>query len=361
LLKIRVIIEPAMTKLAPLPLTTHTLYAELLEQSTMAAFDRDFPPSGTFVRKSIKGKAYWYFNRHIQGEGTTRKYVGRDAPDLVERIKRHRDEKKVYRDRRQIVVTLRRLGLPGPIPLVGDLLEAMADAGVFRLRACLIGTAAYQIYPALLGMKFGGVAAMTDDLDLSQFLSISMELEDETLPLIDILHRVDRSFRAIPDMAEGHRTRAYRNRSGFRVELLVPNRGRDAYEGKPVALPALGGTDAMAIRFLDYLIFQEVQAVALHKAGILVNVPQPARFAVHKLIVSARRAKGNPKIRKDVEQAGTLLRALEETRHGYDVKEAWDEATRRGEKWRQALEEGTSMLHGEAREALAGILDRKLR
>jgi hypothetical protein len=199
------------------------------------------------------------------------------------------------------------------------------------------------------------------DLDRSQFLSISMELKDETPPLLDVLRRVDDTFRAVPDMAEGHRTRAYRNRSGFRVELLVPNRGRDDYEGKPVALPALGGTDATAIRFLDYLIYQEVQAVALHKAGILVNVLQPARFAVHKLIVSTRRAKANPKIRKDIEQAGTLLRALEETRHAYDVKEAWDEAIKRGEKRRQALEEGTTMLDDAARRALANILDWKVR
>lgn len=345
-----------MSDLEPLSLTTHTLYAELLEQSVMAAFDRDFPANGTFVKKRIKGKIYWYFNQHIEGEGTNRKYVGRDTPELAERIGRHRDEKKVYRDRRQMVVTLRRLGLSGPVPLVGDLLEAMAEAGVFRLRACLIGTAAYQVYPAMLGVRFGGTAAMTEDLDLSQFLSISMEIADATPPLLEVMRRVDKTFRAIPDMVEGHRTRAYRNRSGFRVELLVPNRGREAYEGRPVALPALGRTDAIALRFLDYLIYQEVQAVVLHKAGILVNVPQPARFAVHKLIVSARRRKGNPKVRKDVEQAGTLIRALEATRRAYEVKEAWDEAIKRGDKWRAALEQGCSMLSDSARKALENIL-----
>lgn len=345
-----------MADIEPLSLTTHTLYAELLEQSVMAAFDRDFPANGSFVRKRIKGKTYWYFNQHVEAEGTKTKYVGRDTPELAERIRKHQDEKKIYRDRRQMVVTLRRLGLPGPTPLVGDLLEAMADAGVFRLRSCLIGTAAYQVYPAMLGVKFGGTAAMTEDLDLSQFLSISMEIKDETPPLLEILQQVDKTFRAVPDMAEGHRTRAYRNRSGFRVELLVPNRGSDDYEGRPVALPALGHTDATPIRFLDYLIYQEAQAVVLHKAGILVNVPQPARYAVHKLIVSARRGAGNPKVRKDIEQAGTLFRALEETRHSYEVKEAWDEAIKRGESWREALEEGRSMLTDEASKVLDSLL-----
>ncbi len=345
-----------MADIEPLPLTVHTLYAELLEQSVMAAFDHDFPANGTFVKKQIKGKAYWYFSQHIEGEGTTTKYVGRDSPELGARIKRHQDEKKVYRDRRQMVVTLRRLGLPGPTPFVGDLLEAMANAGVFRLRACLIGTAAYQVYPAMLGARFGGTASMTEDLDLGQFLSISMEVKDETPPLLEIVRQIDKTFRPVPDMAEGHRTRAYRNRSGFRVELLVPNRGRDTYEGRPVTLPALGRSDATAMRFLHYLIYQESQAVVLHKAGVLVNVPQPARYAVHKLIVSARRGKGNPKARKDVEQAGMLFRALEVTRRAYDVKEAWEEASRRGEKWRKALENGCSGLTDDARQALDNAL-----
>jgi hypothetical protein len=350
-----------MADIRPLPLTVHTLYAELLERSVAEAFERDFPVNGTFVKKKIRGKDYWYFNQHVEGEGTKTKYVGKDTAELRAQISRHKERKKAEGDRRQLVIALRRLGLPGPAPLVGDLLAAMADAGVFRLRACVIGTTAYQTYPALLGVRFGTVAASTDDLDLGQFLSISMGVEDQTPPLLEILRQVDETFRPIPQMAKGNHIGAYRNRTGFRVELLVPNRGSDSYEGQPVSMPALGGADAIPIRFLDYLIYHEIQAVALHKAGVLINVPQPARYAIHKLILSTRRSPGSAKVRKDILQAGTLLQALEETRHAYDIKEAWDEAMKRGEKWRAALERGVSMLDDDARAALDRMKIWKLR
>ena len=88
----------------------------------------------------------------------------------------------------------------------------------------------------------------------------------------------------------------------------------------------------------------------------MVNVPQPARFAVDKFIVSTRRGKGNPMVRHDVEQAGTLICTLESTRHAYDVKQAWDEAIKRGDKWRAALEQDCSMLSDSRRMAFDIIL-----
>ena len=61
-------------------------------------------------------------------------------------------------------------------------------------------------------------------------------------------------------------------------------------------------------------------------------------------------------MRKDVEQAGTLIRAPESTRRAYDVRQAWDEAIKRGDKWRAALEQGSSMPSDDARKALDDLL-----
>ena len=45
----------------------------------------------------------------------------------------------------------------------------------------------------------------------------------------------------------------------------------------------------LPLRFLDYLIEHPAQAVLLTGSGLLVHVPDPARFAFHKLWIAKRR------------------------------------------------------------------------
>jgi hypothetical protein len=80
--------------------------------------------------------------------------------------------------------------------------------------------------------------------------------------------------------------------------------------------------------------------VALYGAGVRVKVPQPARYAVHKLIVASRRKFGEQKAAKDVLQARVLFEALEEV----DLQDAVEEARRRGPSWRKAVETGLNKL-----------------
>jgi hypothetical protein len=62
---------------------------------------------------------------------------------------------------------------------------------------------------------------------------------------------------------------------------------------------------------LDYLIEKPERITIAAAAGIDVNVPEPGRFALHKLVgAGRRRAVETEKIRKDVRQAGEVLRAL---------------------------------------------------
>jgi hypothetical protein len=62
----------------------------------------------------------------------------------------------------------------------------------------------------------------------------------------------------------------------------------------------------------------------LHGSGILVLVPAPERFAVHKLILALQRPIGAAKRDKDVAQAGALILALLEKR-SEDLRLAWAE------------------------------------
>ncbi|MFX7507365.1 GSU2403 family nucleotidyltransferase fold protein, partial [Acinetobacter baumannii] len=72
-----------------------------------------------------------------------------------------------------IVNALIGAGMPRPPVVMGRIIEALAKAGVFRLRSVLIGTAAYQTYPAVLGFRISQSAAITGDVDIAQFPSIS--------------------------------------------------------------------------------------------------------------------------------------------------------------------------------------------
>lgn len=132
----------------------------------------------------------------------------------------------------------------------------------------------------------------------------------------------------------------------MRVDFLTPNQGSDTEE--PMFLPALG-SGAQRLRFLDFLIHEPEAAVLLHGNGILVSVPSPERFAIHKLIVSRRRRTGDAKCKKNLTQASGLLEALIEPRP-YELKAAWDAAFRRGKAWRRLIGEGLSFLHPRIRE-----------
>jgi hypothetical protein len=111
----------------------------------------------------------------------------------------------------------------------------------------------------------------------------------------------------------------------LRVDFLTPMIGPEST--KPVFLPALG-VSAHPLRFLHYLIQDPAQAVIVGGPGILVNVPDPARFAFHKLWISGKRpVSEQAKALKDLRQAGDLLEVLLEDRPG-DLPPAWEELAR---------------------------------
>lgn len=341
-----------------LGLSIQTLYADLRQRSLDAAFDRDFPENGSFSKQIKKGKAYFYYSGYDQQGRKYNKYVGpADDPEVAERVARFGQIKSGFRERRTAVRALITAGLPAAEPFTGDLLEALSKAGLFRLRACLVGTVAFQTYSAILGIALDDAQLRTSDADFAQFLSISTEVGDSTPSMIDVLRSVDPSFAEIGHAIDARKTVAYRNGSGYKVEFLTPNRGSDDYGGQPPVMPALGGAAAQPLRFLDFLITEPVRAVVLHKAGVAVTVPSPQRYAVHKLIVATRqREAGVEKIDKDLAQASAIGQAMAQRRH-HDLFDAWSEAWGRGDAWREALARGRAMMDRDGQDAL----DRALR
>jgi hypothetical protein len=333
-------------------LAHQTLFAELLQQCLDAAFDEQFPENGSFVTKTQKNKKYWYYEGYeTTSGGATKarkysKYVGpHDDPEITKRVENFRRLKISYRERRSLVVSLRDIGLSTPPTFVGDVVEALWKAGIFRLRGVLIGTLAYQTYAGLLGVRLPSAPIMTGDVDFAQFHAVSMLVHDSMPPMLETLRTVDPTFREKPHL-KGRSTTAYLNKAGFSVEFLTPNRGSDENVGKPAKMPALGGAFAQPLRYLDFLIRNPVQSILLHKAGIAVTVPAPERYAIHKLIVPIvrRNAARGAKSRKDITQAGLLVEALALNSRQVDLGFAWMEAWARGPHWREHLTAGKKRL-----------------
>ena len=331
-------------------LATQTLYAELVDRCAAAAFEAEFPLNGSFVRVTVKGRDYWYFQqgtRDASGK-QQRKYVGPDTDETRQRMANHGRAKDDYRERRHLISMLRRSGFQSPPHEVGRVLQALSAAGVFRMRACLVGTLAYQVFGPMLGARLPHASLQTQDLDLAQFTAISAAIgkDERTPPFLEVLQTADPSFRSVPHSRKSEATAAYVNAGGFRVEILTESRGPE--RETPAALPAIG-THGQPLRFIDFLIRDEMRAAVLYDAGILVNVPSPERYALHKLIIAQRRRIDSAKIDKDIEQAAALLATLV-ARRPTDLREAWREAFDRGPRWQQLLARGLGMIAPEVRD-----------
>jgi hypothetical protein len=123
------------------------MYAELSERARVGQMAEDFDPAGLFVKRTHQGRHYWYFRSATVAGSRHDKYVGPGSPEPEQRIARHRVEKSGCKERRTLVSALIRSGLRGPDARTGRILQALAKAGVFRMRALVGGSAAYQTYP----------------------------------------------------------------------------------------------------------------------------------------------------------------------------------------------------------------------
>jgi len=92
------------------------------------------------------------------------------------------------------------------------------------------------------------------------------------------------------------------------------------YFDKPVLLQG-AGVYAEPLRFLDYLIKEPQEAVVLTRNGVLVSVPQSARYALHKCVIYQYR-RDDAKREKDLLQAESILTVLED-RMSHLIINAW--------------------------------------
>jgi hypothetical protein len=128
----------------------------------------------------------------------------------------------------------------------------------------------------------------------------------------------------------------------FRLDFLTTlHKGGEA----PYEHPKLHVT-LQPLKFMEYSLEQVQQAVLFSAEGsVVVNVPHPARYALHKLLVYGERSGAfTIKSGKDLAQARCLLSLLKAVRP-FDVEEAWADLVSRGKGWVSRATQGRNALN----------------
>ncbi len=313
-----------------LPETVQVLYAELLDQLRAAERDLRLPIGGSFVSKTIGGGVYWYLQRNEKGR-RTQTYLGAETPELRHQIEAAKEQQLDVKRRRQLVSMLTAGGAASESPTFAAVLEVLADSFVFRLGGILVGTQAFMCYANMLGVRFDAVSLRTADIDAENArISIAVARE-ASLDILERLRSIEPRFAAVPELDPRDPSTSLKVRGGdLRVDFVTTT--RRGVRNKPVPLPHLS-VAAQPLEGLDYLIERTSKAAVVGGDGILVNVPLPARYALHKLWVAKNRPVSDQvKARKDVSQARQIIEVLSKDRPE-DLEEAMTAMQSRKRMW----------------------------
>ncbi len=335
--------------------TLQTTYANLLQAHlNRPVFEFEGSP---FTRK-LGSKTYWYANqRTAPGTPLKQRYLGLDSDEMRARIAEMQAQRQSQADFRayasSLVAILRAGGIAGPDRKTGPMLRTLANSGVFRLGGLLVGTHAFRHYDLVLGAQLSdnsGWATQTDDIDIAGFEKHSIAIEDRVDP--DLAQELTKlGFKPRSTIGRKPSTSWVLPDASYAIDFLTPS-FRD--EEGPVELPALKMW-AQSLHFLNFLIADPIDAVSPYMEGLLVRIPRPQNYAVHKLIISQRRKIGSAKAKKDIEQARAIIWAMAED-GPYELKAALADADSRGPKWREALDRALNVNFRDAR--LQHLFDR---
>jgi hypothetical protein len=203
----------------------------------------------------------------------------------------------------------------------------------------LVGTVAFGLYACELGVRFDA-DQLASTLDIASFSRLSLALQDAVSePLAKVF--ADFRFEPVPALDQAAVWRWHQGQSGQLVEFLTPSFEDDE---RVQSLPALG-VHAQALHHLNFLIATPIAGAIPYRNGVLIQIPTPERYAIHKLIVADRRRDGpdSAKARKDRAQARWLIAVLAEDRPA-ELADVYADALSRGPRWQERIERSLKRL-----------------
>lgn len=316
--------------------TAQTAYSSLLQK----AFDTRYALlSGLgFVSKTLSGKKYWYCQYTDIAGKRKQRYMGEETPELVARIQEMKRTQEVAEivldDRKRLVAMVVAGGGHFERGRAARIMEKLSDAGVFDGGGMLIGSYAFSCYGNMLGVSFEPEILRTEDMDVAYDRSIEIGFVRDIRQDVTEAEPGIREPKQINPWVPPYELVAP---DGFKLEFLTTM--ENAADKAPTPVERFG-INAQPLEFMDYLIDQPVPAVVLYGSGIPVQVPNPARYALHKLAIALRRPAHNPeKRRKDLAQAEALIEYFMEESPG-ELLLACDAALSRSDTFSVAVEMG---------------------
>lgn len=278
---------------------------------------------GMLMEKPLR-KGLYAYDRVKIGNQLVDRYLGPVSDDLRAAGQRAKELRRAAGDQ---VKLLRSHGCLAPDRETGAVLLSLARAGIFRAGGVLVGTAAFRCYEAELGVRLDDAAAATQDINVAMHRTITVAATAPPVPKILAGMGYAPSITSNTAGAKPWRW----TKGEMLVEFLTPDTGHDGQFEKL-------GVHAQQVKFMEYLLECPVRAPVVYQSGVLVKVPDPAHYAVHKLILASRRGTDSrEKTLEDRRQAAQLIEVLASDRPD-ELAAAYMDARGRGPAWRNAID-----------------------
>ena len=315
-----------------------TAYASLASASRLEDVRTVAALPGSFSRKVVKGKEYWYYQTPDLTGRQIQIFLGGASDELTSLIELHRsgDDKTLHL--RQLTRQAIAAGCPAIVPSHAKIIERLADAGFFRAGGILVGTHVYMAYQNYLGIRWQS-AAQTVDLDFAHAgRNVSVAIpSDVSMDMGSEIEALKMGFVPVKSLT----TYVKSDERDLQIDFVTcRHRGGDT----PVLIKALGVT-MQALKFMEFSMEAPIQVTLLAQRGpVTVNAPPPEKYALHKLLVYGERPQAmRVKSVKDLDQAAALIDYL--SQHDAELlSETWLDLIQRGPGWRRRALQGRKAL-----------------
>lgn len=315
-----------------------TVYAALASANRMEDERSVAALPGSFSRKKVKGKEYWYYQTSDLTGKQIQIFLGAACDVLNALVERHRQGDVTVPHLRQLGLQAIAAGCPSVVPAHAKVLQRLADIGFFRTGGILIGTHAYMAYQNYLGVRWQ-TAAQAQDLDFAHVgRNISVAIPSGVA--MDVGREVEAlksGFVPVKSLT----TYMKSDEKDLHIDFVTC---MDREGDEPVLIRALDVV-MQPLRFVEFLMANPVQLTVLAQRGpIAMNAPTPERYALHKLLVyGERHQEMRSQARKDLDQAASLIRYLA-VNDPELLHESWADLVDRGPVWKSRAQSGLKVL-----------------
>jgi len=284
------------------------LDAVQLYEAFISAFQKSRSYRGGMHWKKAKGRQYLFKTRDRYGYGESL------GPRSAETEKILADFQKAKKEAKNRLASLKnrlkeqsrfcKAAMIQRVPrIVAGVLRVLDQRNLLGQNILVIGTNAMYAYEAAAGVFLDRPLTATRDMDIlwdvRPKLTLFAEDETDSMDLLDVLRKADKSFE--PVAPESFRAV---NRDGYMVDLIKPE-SKSLVRNDPVRMGGPGDLKAAEIRSLHWLISSpKFSQVIIGEDGYPVSmvVPDPRAFSIHKVWLSEQTDREPVKKQRDNDQ-----------------------------------------------------------